>query len=95
MKSAMNWALEYDKTFGELNDSADETVGDGVVPFVDIHEIIIRRIQLDAMKEGMRRAADILHVDGDVYIFKYVNEIREERKEAILTAAEQLTEKDL
>ena len=46
----------------------------------------IKQIQLDAMKEGMRRAAGLC--DADFY------EHNECRK-TILTAAEQLTEKNL
>jgi len=48
--------------------------------------VAIKQIQLDAMREGMRRAAEIAearHLDGDMH------------SEAILSAAEQLTEKDL
>lgn len=47
----------------------------------------IREIQLDAMKEGMRRAAKIPYQSG---ITSPVD-----ASDAILTAAEQLTEKDL
>jgi len=51
-----------------------------------ITEAEVKQIQLDAMREGMRRAAEIAearHLDGDMH------------SEAILSAAEQLTEKDL
>lgn len=49
----------------------------------------IEQIQLDAMKEGMRRAAvitdTVTHQEATI----------EDAKQAILSAAEQLTEKDL
>jgi hypothetical protein len=47
----------------------------------------IKQIQLDAMKEGMRRAAEIVLVSHN----KSETLIRQD----ILTAVEQLTEKDL
>jgi len=84
MKSAEDW---YDNN--------DATTRDGVIA-------ILKQIQLDAMREGMKRAADIANMKGcgiitrhavngpfDAYMFR--GDIRQE----ILSAAEQLTEKDL
>jgi microcompartment protein CcmL/EutN len=51
----------------------------------------IRQVQLDAMKEGVRRAAKVITPDGNYNRIKR----QEEGVQAILTAAEQLTEKDL
>lgn len=55
-------------------------------------DCLTRQIQLDAMKEGMKRAADIVNTTGATM----------DRREStawyvktILSAAEQLTEKDL
>lgn len=56
-------------------------------------ETLIKQIQLDAMKEGMRRA-EIIAFNEMVGLkdpFEFKNSIRK----AILTAAEQLTTKDL
>lgn len=54
---------------------------------------VVKQIQLDAMKEGMRRAANVtLNISAAPVSRKL---IKDEIKEAILTAAEQLTEKDL
>jgi hypothetical protein len=61
----------------------------------DYLESTIARIQLDAMKEGMRRATDVLTVHNRK---KYPTHVMNEelvQVDAILTAAEQLTEKDL
>lgn len=49
----------------------------------------VKQIQLDALKEGMRRAAK---VTAD-YMHNAIHESRS--AQAILTAAEKLTEKDL
>jgi hypothetical protein len=54
---------------------------------------IIKQIQLDAMKEGMRRAAEIEQTTADIgtdYDAGWNH-----KTQAILTAAEQLTEKKL
>ena len=51
----------------------------------------IKQIQLDAMKEGMRRAAKVITPDGSNNRIKR----QEEGVQAILTTAEQLTTKDL
>jgi len=56
---------------------------------------IIREIQLDAMKEGMRRAADIVKKCAWGDTNNYETLYKPDPDEAILTAAEQLTEKDL
>lgn len=52
-----------------------------------ITESQIKQIQLDAMKEGMRRAAEVAYKINDGHDWPVTR--------AILTAAEQLTEKDL
>lgn len=88
MKTAEEWAKEYERRFCDLNVEADEKVGEGVVPFEDIHAIIIRAIQLDAMKEGMRRAAEV--ADNRIK-----HAVVPKITRAILTTAEQLTTKDL
>ena len=54
-------------------------------------EAIIKKAQLDAMKEGMRRAACLLDNNYDMPI----HDGPSIRAAAILTAAKQLTEKDL
>ena len=50
--------------------------------------VAIKQIQLDAMREGMRRAANVDMWDGSC------SEVCP-NKQVILSAAEQLTEKDL
>ena len=63
----------------------------------------IREIQLDAMKEGMRRAAKQKQPKKQEKCYAEAvschncgyNEGNDEMEQAILTAAEQLTEKDL
>ena len=50
--------------------------------------VAIKQIQLDAMREGMRRAANVDMCDGSC------SEVCP-NKQVILSAAEQLTEKDL
>jgi hypothetical protein len=76
MKTPQEWQNEYWKL--EL---AKEPL-----PKIERWPTLIRAIQLDAMKEGMRRAAEIanrLDIPDDML------------RDTILTAAEQLTEKDL
>ena len=51
-----------------------------------VTEAEIRQIQLDAMREGMRRAAELSNV---------ANPTGQMVTKSILSAAEQLTEKDL
>lgn len=66
-----------------------------------VNRMAIREIQLDAMKEGMRRAATI--AEGETFAVGGVHtewEVAYDKgccdcEKAILTAAEQLTEKDL
>lgn len=53
---------------------------------------LIKQIQLDAMKEGMRRAANQLDV---AYHLGSASASALSYRDNILTAAEQLTEKDL
>jgi hypothetical protein len=55
---------------------------------------LVPQIQLDAMKEGMRRAAEL--ADNPVRLEPGYSHLTQQNiKQAILTAAEQLTEKDL
>lgn len=66
-----------------------------------VNRVAIREIQLDAMKEGMRRAATI--AEGETFAIGGIRTVWETAYEqgcndcekAILSAAEQLTEKDL
>lgn len=70
-------------------------------PLITINRMTIREIQLDAMKEGMRRAATI--AEGETFVSGGIRTGWETAYEqgcndcekAILTAAEQLIEKDL
>lgn len=59
----------------------------------------IKQIQLDAMKEGMRRAAEIvmppMREEHEYEQCKEYDQMCKSIGQAILTAAEQLTEKDL
>ena len=71
MKTAEQWLKEAD----ESNAQFAENYEDWRVNFT-------KQIQLDAMREGMRMAADKI-------------QSREDLKQSILSAAEQLTEKDL
>ena len=54
----------------------------------------IEQIQLDAMKEGMRRAANVC-CDQQKYFTREASVQCLQNHDAILTAAEQLTVKDL
>lgn len=85
MKVAEQW-LDFDLNFENYEKALEE----------------LRKVQLDALKEGMRRAAHQIELTGvgidtvktptETYrAFKY----RGNPVEAILTAAEQLTIKDL
>jgi len=66
-------------------------------------QLLITKIKLDAMKEGMRRAAekmwpestDLCYGEDINYITRLKNKRTAELKQSILTAAEQLTEADL
>ena len=70
MKTAEQWVKQYNKMFPEN---------------YGLTQTLIEEIQLQAIKEGMRRAAVMAeHWNGAVSI-----------DNIILTAAEQLTEKDL
>ena len=64
--------------------------------YIAVTEQQIRQIQLDALKEGMRRAASVVITltHDDCYNGSRYS-IPEKCKQAILSAAEQLTEKDL
>ena len=101
MKTAEEWAKEYNTTYTALDKEADETVGDGVVPSEDIHEIIIRAIQLDAFKAGAKWAAEMCEQNKKEVTAKHwelraitqeANTTSELLSKAILTAVEQLTE---
>jgi len=56
-------------------------------PLITVNRMAIREIQLDAMKEGMRRASKYIEPLRDGGLFNMRN--------AILTASENLTEKGL
>ncbi len=43
----------------------------------------LKQIQLDAWKQGMTDAAEIVHKDGTVYMLMYYNAILERRKQQI------------
>jgi len=85
MKSAEEWRKS--RYFGNNSEDGIET--------------IVQQIQLDAMKEGMRRAAVV--AEGETYATGGIRNDEEASYEkgclaaqkAILTTAEQLTEKDL
>ena len=55
---------------------------------------LISQIQIDALKEGMRRAANVI-TPYDIGVMVRNGETADILEQAILTAAEQLTEKDL
>jgi hypothetical protein len=75
MRTAEEWAVERE------NAPDEPTIESSRVSF----KFLIEAVQLDAIKEGMRRAAIMAeHWNGAVAI-----------DNIILTAAEQLTEKDL
>lgn len=89
MKTAEEWAIDINGI--KWLDNSHPTMTN-----------VVKQIQLDAMKEGMRRAADEVEMKGVGIIERQtVNGkfdawmYRGSMKEAILTAAEQLTEKDL
>lgn len=89
MKTAEEW-------YKQNEDSGNEDADGNQLPY-DYTIADIREIQLDAMREGMRRAAAkettniVTHKDCAC---EYCAGIYNARQ-AILTAAEQLTEKDL
>lgn len=56
---------------------------------------LIQQIQLDAVKQGMRRAAVIVENNQPVFDLPTRLYTRQALGQAILAAAEQLTEKDL
>jgi len=88
MKTAEEW-LEKNGIEKYIGSGEDER------PHTLLSLADIQQIQLDAMKEGMRRAAEIVHKDGTVYLHKLMNDTIVPRKQAILSASEQLTIKDL
>ena len=71
MKTAEEWLEEM---FGRNN-------------WITADSVTIKQIQLDAMREGMRRAAEIVVTD-EATSYSVI-------KSHILSAAEQLTEKDI
>lgn len=82
MKTAEEWREEFPILIGG-NDKEQVIVS---------YTSFIQEIQLDAMKEGMRRASAVARHAGS-----YANEHAgcDAAANAILSAAEQLTEKDL
>ena len=62
----------------------------------DFDNQFVKQVQLDAMKEGMRRAANQVGMQWDSQMTK-VYQVTQARnnQQAILTASEQLTIKDL
>jgi hypothetical protein len=68
-----------------------EADGIKITPALRYH---IDQIQLDAMKEGMRRAAEL--ADNSVRLEPGYSHLTQQNiKQAILASAQQLTEKDL
>ena len=81
--------------------TAEEWIKTGPILYPTSGEFV-KAIQLDAMKEGMRRAAKLDNVtpikdgDGEVrYRWSEYGEAIIHYEKAILSAAEKLTEKDL
>jgi len=89
MKTAEQW----------WNEQSIDSSGKRFVPFLSRE--LIKQIQLDAMKEGMRRAAGIVDDTDVVDVSSYYAQLgdawetKNNARKSILTAAEQLTEKDL
>ena len=83
MKTAEEWHEQFDSGLPQRA--------------IDIDEI--KQIQLDAMKEGARRAAELtkppMRRECEYEQYQQYDQISQQCAEAILTAAEQLTEKDL
>ena len=92
MKTAEEWNWEYTKIC-----ASDPAVHGQLLPNPQ-NIAFIKQIQLDAMKEGMRKAAQ---TECDEMRMNYLDYGRDyeyavnDCKKAILTAVEQLTEKDL
>lgn len=89
MKTAQDWKAHFEAHFKATKQTDEE-----------IWQSMIAQIQLDAMKEGMRRAADKcewITRTGHVPVGKQrIEEMSAtECKTAILTASEQLSENDL
>lgn len=59
-------------------------------------DTVVRQIQLDAMKEGARRAAEAVHPKGKPFLNSviYINTVTD-AKQSILTTAENWTIKNL
>lgn len=77
MKHALEW---WNSNYDNFDGSAKDTIG------------VIQQIQLDALREGMRRAATLCdsayrHAGASASALTF--------RDSINTAAEQLTEKDL
>lgn len=82
------------KTAEEWHEQSDSRLPQRAIDIDDI-----KQIQLDAMKEGMRRAAELtkppMRRECEYGQYQQYDQISQQCAEAILTAAEQLTEKDL
>ena len=76
--------------------TAEQWCKDEKTRLIPMHVPDIQQIQLDAMREGMRRAAETVHPKGKPCpnSITYINTIAS-AKDNILSAAESLTEKDL
>jgi hypothetical protein len=92
MKPTTNWAKEYSTEFVRLCEDADAKLGDGVVSYEDIHEIIIARIQLDAFKAGAEWAEHRCESIATVHSNPSIVEGCQQCQKAILSATSQLTE---
>lgn len=92
MKTAEEWKKVYEQISSKLRAS-----GLFGLALDKAHEYgferFCKQIQLDAMKEGMRRAAEIAYKKHQEAILDCL--CGSNAEENILTAAEQLTEKDL
>jgi len=83
----LQWRQEVEKGFNFESDGPE---------FRKFEADFYRQIQLDAMKEGARRAATVV-VENNQPVFDLPTRLhtRQALGQAILAAAEQLTEKDL
>jgi hypothetical protein len=86
MKTAEEWSKIIN-----ASDVCCTSEGGGLWESQDTYKLI-KQIQLDAIKEGMRRAAKLAQEEYEV---RHQTKGQCAANEAILTAAEHLTEKDL
>ena len=75
---------DFNKRMSELSKEADEKVGGNIVPYEDLFEIAIKEQLLDAIKQGMKDAAEIVKSRGGLS----VKTSCEHHASAILTAME-------